>query len=461
MYSLRLLIRMLSRQFSFSEDQDHEEEISASIRRGVEFQGLNAWVLVFAIFIASIGLNVNSTAVVIGAMLISPLMGPIMGIGLAVGIYDFELLKRSFINLLFMVIVSLATSVLYFAISPISVPSNELLARTTPTIWDVAIAFIGGLAGIIVGSSRQKGNAIPGVAIATALMPPLCTAGYGLASGQLEFFFGAFYLFFINAVMIGLATSLTVRFLNFTPVAQPNPVQQKRVKRWVSLVVLLTILPSIWLGYRIVDKNLFESRVKQFIDKELNFPNSQPILRNVQIYPEKVATILLIGEPVSDDTLNYHLARKALYRLENATMSLRQANGDALQNTFKDSILSQRALSGSLLRNKEMQIQQLEKELDSLRRQTPQTGTTLDVLAELKAFDHRIQGLSLGQAPWTQGNGKEKLTWIANVDLQKNLEDPTRFQLEKYLRQRLKIADLRIVWTSSPTSVSPKRKPHP
>ena len=191
-------------RFNISHEQEDNFATISSIERGVEFKGINVWTLIFAIFVASIGLNVNSTAVIIGAMLISPLMGPIMGLGLSVGIYDFALLKRSLKNLSIAVVISVLTSAIYFMISPLSEAQSELLARTTPTIYDVFIALFGGFAGIVAGAGKEKGNAIPGVAIATALMPPLCTAGYGLATGNIYFFVGAFYLFFINAVMISV-----------------------------------------------------------------------------------------------------------------------------------------------------------------------------------------------------------------------------------------------------------------
>ena len=197
------------------QEKENEMETIESIQKGVEVKGTNLWVLIFAIFVASLGLNTNSTAVIIGAMLISPLMGPIMGFGLGLGISDFELIKRAFRNFATATIFSVITSTLFFLISPISEAQSELLARTQPTVYDVLIAFFGGLAGIVASSTKSKGNVIPGVAIATALMPPLCTAGFGLASGNLYYFFGAFYLYFINTVFISLATFLVVRLLKY------------------------------------------------------------------------------------------------------------------------------------------------------------------------------------------------------------------------------------------------------
>ncbi|MGF1925296.1 MAG: TIGR00341 family protein, partial [Bacteroidia bacterium] len=198
----RIIKRFIRYRFSLHEDSAEENDIVESIRRNVEFRGANLWTLIFAVFIASIGLNVNSTAVIIGAMLVSPLMGPIMGIGLGVGTNDFELVKKGLRNLTIATVFSIATSTLYFYITPLHDASSELLARTSPSIWDVFIAGFGGLAGIVAATRREKSNVIPGVAIATALMPPLCTAGYGIASGNLYFFLGAIYLYFINSVFI-------------------------------------------------------------------------------------------------------------------------------------------------------------------------------------------------------------------------------------------------------------------
>src|SRR5664279_4983721 len=209
------MIRNLLVKFSLRHEKEESDVIIENIERGVVFKGTNLWVLIFAIFIASLGLNVNSTAVIIGAMLISPLMGPIMGLGLSVGINDLSLLRKSFYNYSVATGAALATSTLFFLLSPLNEAHSEILARTAPNIYDVLIALFGGLAGIVATASKQKGNVIPGVAIATALMPPLCTAGYGLATLKFEFFIGAFYLFVINSVFIALATFILVRILKF------------------------------------------------------------------------------------------------------------------------------------------------------------------------------------------------------------------------------------------------------
>lgn len=229
-----LLREIIHDRFNLEEDKASEDEIIENVKKGIEFKGMNLWVLIFAIFIASIGLNVNSTAVIIGAMLISPLMGPIMGIGLGIGINDFELIKKSYKNLGVAVLISVITSTFYFLITPLSDAQSELLARTTPTIWDVFIALFGGLAGIVAATRKSISNVIPGVAIATALMPPLCTAGYGLATGTLSYFLGAMYLFFINSVFISLATYLIVRFTKFHKKEFLDPLREKKSKTLYS-----------------------------------------------------------------------------------------------------------------------------------------------------------------------------------------------------------------------------------
>ena len=199
--------------FNLAHDQAHPDKIDSVIRANTRVSGTNMWVLIFAIAVASIGLNVNSTAVVIGAMLISPLMGPIVGMGYGLAVGDTTLIRQAARNIIIFVVISLITATLYFLLTPLKEAQSELLARTQPTLWDVLIAFFGGSAGIVAQTRKEGGNAIPGVAIATALMPPLCTAGYGLAHGNWQYFFGAFYLFAINCVFIAFSTLLFSKLL--------------------------------------------------------------------------------------------------------------------------------------------------------------------------------------------------------------------------------------------------------
>ena len=240
---LNLFIRRL---LSMKEDKAPEEETIASIKAGIDFRGANLWILIFAIFVASLGLNTNSAAVIIGAMLISPLMGPIVGMGLGVGIYDFELLKRAFRSFATATIFSVLTATFYFAITPIDEAQSELLARTSPTIYDVLIALFGGLAGIVAlcSTGQRGGNVIPGVAIATAIMPPLCTTGFGLATGNWLYAAGAFYLYLINSIFIALATFVGVNILDFKKKVFVDKQREKRVKHIIITIAVLTMLPS-------------------------------------------------------------------------------------------------------------------------------------------------------------------------------------------------------------------------
>ena len=299
-------VESLRDRFNLDEDKASEEEVRANIRKGVEFRGTNLWVLIFAIFIASIGLNVNSTAVIIGAMLISPLMGPIMGVGLALGVNNFDVMKRSLRSLGLAALVGLITSTLYFWISPLSTAQSELLARTTPTIYDVLIALFGGMAGIVAQSRKDRtSTVIPGVAIATALMPPLCTAGFGLARGDMAFFIGAFYLFFINAVFIAVGTFIIVRFLKYKKVEFVDPKKELRARRYMTVIVTITLVPSVILAYGIVQRTIFESNAKNYIDKVLNFDGSE-IISAVPTYAGDSSTIevMLVGKKVSEDVLD-------------------------------------------------------------------------------------------------------------------------------------------------------------
>lgn len=259
------MLKKLLKYIDLKSDLDNVDEIHRTIRNGIIFKGTNLWVLVFAIIVASVGLNTNSTAVIIGAMLISPLMGPINGMGYSIATYDYILFRRALKNFGFAVSASLVASTIYFSISPLSTAHSELLARTSPTIYDVLIALFGGLAGIVAISSKHKGNVIPGVAIATALMPPLCTAGYGLATAQFTYFFGALYLFTINTVFIGISSVLFSQLLKFPIRTLVEPNQRQRVNRLITAVTLLTTIPSFYFGYILVGKETFTERANQFV----------------------------------------------------------------------------------------------------------------------------------------------------------------------------------------------------
>lgn len=286
-------------RFDLAPDQAEHADIDQTLRAGVEFRGTNLWVLILAIFIASIGLNVNSTAVIIGAMLISPLMGPIMALGYGAGINDSQLIRASLFNLLLAVALSLMASTLYFLLTPLSQAHSELLARTAPSIWDVLIAFIGGLAGVIGMTRRHKSNLIPGVAIATALMPPLCTAGYGLAMRNAHYFFGAFYLFTINCVFIAIATLVMVRWMGLPSVRDVSERSASRKRHIIGSVIVLTLLPSLYLAFQLVEKELFERSGSQFVSARFRGQPQSMVLAQDFDYRTKKIAVTLVGKTLS------------------------------------------------------------------------------------------------------------------------------------------------------------------
>lgn len=272
------------------------------INSGAEFKSGNAWGLIFAIFIASIGLNVNSTAVIIGAMLISPLMGPIVGSGFSIGTHDFDLLKKSAKNLAYAVAISVVTSTLFFLISPSGSVKSELLARTQPTIFDVLIAFFGGAAGIVASTRMNKGNAVPGVAIATALMPPLCTVGYSIAHFEFQYAVGALYLFSINAVFILIATYVFTRILGFKLKVDRNPSRDKTIHRYMTWGSFVFIIPSIVMAWYLHKKSQFENSALDFINSEFNFSTTVVAKKDIVFDLKKPRIeVFVFGDDLSEE----------------------------------------------------------------------------------------------------------------------------------------------------------------
>ncbi|WP_268034572.1 TIGR00341 family protein [Algoriphagus sp. PAP.12] len=362
---IRFLLYLRDR-FDLHDGKEDELATIEYIRKNVEFKGANLWILIFAIFVASVGLNVNSTAVIIGAMLISPLMGPIMGIGMAAGINDFELLKRSLRNLGVAVFIAILTSTIYFNFTPLQDAQSELLARTEPTIWDVLIALFGGLAGIVAGSRKEKSNAIPGVAIATALMPPLCTAGYGLATFNFYYFFGAFYLFFINSVFISLSTYLIVRFMKYPKKEFLDHKKEKRVQTYITIFTILTIVPSVYLAYGIVLRSIWEEQAKRYVQIEMVFPKTQVLNSDFDYSQEpRRIEVNLIGEELDSETLKIAKEKAKEYDLENTEIVIHQSgNGIADMNVLRSDILKDLyERNEQIIQDKDQRISLLENEV--------------------------------------------------------------------------------------------------
>lgn len=356
---MSMITKRLLTLFRITGEKEDFETVAKSIENGAIFRGTNLWILIFAIFIASLGLNVNSTAVIIGAMLISPLMGPIIGIGFGVGINDLPLLRKSFSNLASAVIVALITSTIYFSLSPLNQAHSELLARTSPTIYDVLIALFGGFACTLAIFSKNKGNVIPGAAIATALMPPICTAGYGLATWQPGFFLGAMYLFVINTVFIASAGLFTVRLLRFPHKVLPDAAAQTRTTRMITAIILLTLIPSVYFGYDIVKQSQFTQNANLFIEKESALPNDY--LLNKKIDPKtKTISLTYGGKEISALEIESLKRKLSYYNLEGVVLEVKQ--GFAYLNTTTPQV----AQLGAALEIKQAEINALRLQLDSM-----------------------------------------------------------------------------------------------
>ena len=358
-----LLRKFFDEYMDLNRSKEDEQVTVDSIRNGVEFKGTNLWILIFAKFIASLGLNVNSTAVIIGAMLISPLMGPIMGVGLAIGQNDFELMKRSLKSFMVATLFSVVTATLYFLFTPLDEVQSELLARTSPTIYDVFIALFGGLAGIVALATKEKGNVIPGVAIATALMPPLCTAGFGLATGNLLYFLGAFYLYFINSVFISLATFLGVRFMHFKRKQFVDKEREKMVKRYIIWITIGTMCPAVYLTYNIVRETFYQTSANNFISHELQFPDTQVLNREIN-YSDKTIKVVLIGKEVPENLIVAAQTKLPDYKLGNTKLTVFQG----VNNGVEDLSSIKTMVMEDFYKNSQQKLNEQTEEIDSLQR---------------------------------------------------------------------------------------------
>ncbi|MBR1766152.1 MAG: DUF389 domain-containing protein [Bacteroidales bacterium] len=359
-FNHRQLKTELGRYFNLLSDKEDELAVVEQVRGGIAFRGTNLWILIFAIFIASLGLNVNSTAVIIGAMLISPLMGPIIGMGLSVGIGDTDMFKQALKNYGVATLISVLTATLYFLISPLSEARSELLARTSPTLYDVFIAFFGGAAGVLALTTKSKGQVIPGVAIATALMPPLCTAGYGLATAQWSYFFGAFYLFFINTVFIATATFLGVKLLRFHSLQPTNTETARRSRRVITVVFIVTLIPAAVLTVSIVRQDVQDRNVAQFVRSELNFAGTQVLSTRVE---HDTLCVVAVGKEITDEEADVARERMKFYRLSGYGLSIIQADNTGAFAMVSNLSLAEQA-NGAL----SSQVADLQRQLETYRR---------------------------------------------------------------------------------------------
>ena len=443
--SLNYVWRIAKRFFNALPDKTDETATVEQISDGVTFRGANLWVLIFAIFIACLGLNLNSTAVIIGAMLISPLMGPIIGMGLAVGRADLELLKRSLTNYGVSTVISVLTAALYFQLTPLTEAQSELLARTSPTLYDVLIALFGGAAGILALSTGGKGNVIPGVAIATALMPPLCTAGYGLAMGEWSFFFGACYLFFINTVFIALATYLGVRLLQFQPKQFVDKARLAVVNRYIAVIVVVTMLPAVYMTTQIIRQSVFENHVKQFVKQELNQPGTR-ILSEQADRETKTLDVVALGAALPNEMIEAARQRLADYQLADYQLNVIQgAQSDSLL-LARNNAGTQQSLSGLDQQHLALQaerVAQLERETADYRRLD---ALAREIVGEVKAVCPKVESIGLSKITETPvDSGAVRSYVLAVANSRTPLPETDRDRLAQWLKVRTQADSLRLV----------------
>ncbi len=440
----------VSELLNIQDDTDRETTVE-SIKKDISFKGHNAWILVFSIFVASIGLNVSSAAVVIGAMLISPLMGPIVGVGLSVAINDVDTLKKSFVNLGVMVGLSVLTAFIYFWISPVKEETPELLARTYPTILDVLVAIFGGLALIVAKTKRGTiASVIFGVAIATALMPPLCTVGYGLAIGNWAFALGALYLFSINAVFIALSTFVVSKLLGFPLVKYANSKRRKRTAQLASTIAIIVIIPSVILFVNLLRKQVFETRANEFLTQVVQYSGAEK-LRSSQDYQTKEIEVYLIGAQVPAATIEtWQTQMQEIETLRDAKLVVRQGpsqSGDmaALSSQVRTGILEDLYVKNQeVIENKDARIELLERELLKFRRGD---FSFVNLSREIKANYENVENLSFATMISTNFEKIDTIptftiTWKNNVPARVKRTDIEKMQ--KWLNLRLQLDTLNV-----------------
>lgn len=425
--------------FNLSEGEDDKAKTLETVSRNISFKGANLWILACAILVASVGLNVNSTAVIIGAMLISPLMGPIVGAGFALGIFDFDLLKRSLLNLLIATVVSLTVSTLYFLISPFKDVQSELLARTAPNIYDILIAFFGGIVGVIAVTRVEKGNPIPGVAIATALMPPLCTAGYGIATGQWAYFLGAFYLYSINCVFIGIATFLIIKYLKYPPKKQVNEKQQRQVRVIITVLIIVMLVPSSYLAWSLYREQQFKKNSDRFVENEFTTKGYTVVYKksgfNGGNKKLELAFLQKRFDKAEMDTLRKKL--NAYEYLKDTKLIIRQDTTDQY-SALKGDILNEIKSSENEVNVRDARIVQLEKTLEQGKFDTKQ------LLKESKALFPQITSMAISKSDMlTEKDSIVAMTAVI-YNAPKSLSRNDTEKLRDWLNQRLAVKNVAV-----------------
>ncbi len=448
---MRLFDRI--KQITRLTDHIDTQSAQASIISNIDFKGPNVWILAFAIIIASVGLNVNSIPVIIGAMLISPLMGPIMGIGLALGINDTQLLKKAFTNLLIMTGISIMASTVFFIISPLSLEEpTELLARTNPTIYDVFIALFGGFAVIVEVCKKEKGTVIAGAAIATALMPPLCTAGYGIASGSFAYFMGACYLFFINSVFIALATYLIVRALHFPMVHFSDPEKQRKVHRIITIFTIILIIPSIYSAFMVIKENNFNQIAKSFVQQNKNIGNSyiyDYTTRHSGHKPSVIA-ISIAGEALSERDIEQLHQKLVHFGITPQQLEINQAG------TFVTDNSADKEMIKTIFEQNEQEILKREKLISQMEAQLKEFNSkkfpSVQIARELLAQYPQVTSLTLARGEKVEtvqisatGETTPHEHIMAIIKSSTPLDESEIAKLERWLQIRLVVEKVEII----------------
>ena len=429
--------------FNVRSEMEDYDFIHEEIEKGVVFKGTNLWILIFAIVIASIGLNMNSTAIIIGAMLISPLMGPINGMGYSLATYDFFLFRKAVKNFSFAVGASLLTSTLYFAVTPVSTASSEILARTSPTIYDVMIALFGGLAGIIAMSTKRKGNVIPGVAIATALMPPICTAGYGLATLQFNFFFGALYLFTINTVFIGVASLFVCQFLRFPIRTIIDSDRKKRINQYISLILTITIVPSVYFGYLLVENERFSNRAQQFVN-EISVTEGTYLLDNRLNANTRSIDLIYSGYGLSEESRRNIKTKALVHRIDTSKIVINSGSNASIIDQSKQRFESEKDVLAKQLNAAEFLLQSSERKIDSLQ-QMPTKGNV--IMQEIKPLYSQVLSCSYSESYIYSDSVKSAKVPIVILFAKKaSLKKDDKQKIENWLKTRLQNANVRTLF---------------
>ncbi|MDR2282254.1 MAG: DUF389 domain-containing protein [Sphingobacterium sp.] len=420
--------------FNLHQGEDSKEKVLENVLSNISFRGANLWILACAIVVASVGLNVNSTAVIIGAMLISPLMGPIVGAGFALGTYDFELLKKSLKNLLIATLVSLLVSFVYFVLSPFKETQSELLARTAPNIYDVLIAFFGGLVGVIAITRVEKGNPIPGVAIATALMPPLCTAGYGLAIGNASYFAGALYLYTINCFFICISTFLIVKLLKYPKVKFVDAQKEKRITRTVSFLILVMLVPSFYLAYALLQEKKYTQHVGLFVNNEFLDKGYTLIYEKISFNsrPKKIE-LAFLDKRFSNQELLALNDRLETYEIKDTELHIRQDSTDLKQDILKE--INRQSYNVS---EKDFTIQNLRKQLSTY------TFDDKQLIKEITILFPDLAPFSIGKQLVVVNPDSSYHENILLYSANKDLEEASKETLENWLKTKLETDKVKV-----------------